>query len=63
MIELKTREFKIVINSLEYPNRNAYIVHVNDDTAMICLDDDHVARELQDAGIDESTIDFLIKNL
>lgn len=62
-VELKTREFKIVINSLKHPSIYGYFVRVNNDIELYCLDDEHVSRELAEVGVDESTIEFLIKNL
>lgn len=62
-VELKTAIIDIVINSLLEDNTSGYVININDDIELYCLDDDHVSRELYDFGVDESTIDFLIKHL
>jgi hypothetical protein len=62
-VEFKTSSIDIVINAFREDSSSGFIVNVNDDMELFCLDDEHVARELSEVGIDESTIEFLIKQI
>lgn len=68
-IEVKSNDYKISVDAFwnndnnPYAISSGYIVTINDNLKLECLDDDHVYRELKSRGYKKSTINFLIKNI